>query len=137
AGHIPERDGLLAGMILLEAVAAAGTSINRMIAALERRFGPHRYARLDTRLPPGDPTELLARLVAEPPARLLRSPVVRVQTFDGVKCTARDGSWLAFRGSGTEPVLRIYAEADSDAKAARLLAAGRRLAHGGGQGWRR
>lgn len=124
AGHIPERDGLLAGMVLLEALAAAGGSIHRMIAALERRFGPHRYARLDARFPTGRRAELLARLAASPPARLLRSPVERVQTFDGVKYTARDGSWLAFRGSGTEPVLRLYAEADSDAKAARLLAAG-------------
>lgn len=130
AGHIPERDGLLAGMILLEALAAAGVSINRMIAALERRFGPHRYARLDARFPLERRAELMARLAASPPARLLRSPVERVQTFDGVKFTARDGSWLAFRGSGTEPVLRIYAEADSDAKAARLLKAGRGLAGG-------
>jgi phosphomannomutase len=131
AGHIPERDGLLAGMILLEAVAAAGISVNRMIAALERRFGPHRYARLDARFQVERRAALMARLAADPPARLLRSPVERVQTFDGVKCTARDGSWLAFRGSGTEPVLRIYAEADSDAKAARLLEAGRRLVAGG------
>jgi phosphomannomutase len=127
AGHIPERDGLLAGMILLEAVAVAGRSINRMIAALERRFGPHRYARLDARFPLERRAELMARLAASPPARLLRSPVERVQTFDGVKYTARDGSWLAFRGSGTEPVLRIYAEADSDTKAARLLKEGQGL----------
>lgn len=128
AGHIPERDGLLAGMILLEAVAAAGTSINRMIAGLERRFGPHRYARLDARFPLERRAELMARLAASPPARLLASPVERVQTFDGVKYTARDGSWLAFRGSGTEPVLRIYAEADSDVKAARLIKAGEKMA---------
>lgn len=128
AGHIPERDGLLAGMILLEALATAATSINRMIAALERRFGPHRYIRLDVRFPPELRTALMARLAVEPPTHLLRSPVERVQTFDGVKYTARDGSWLAFRGSGTEPLLRLYAEADSEAKAARLMAAGRNFA---------
>ena len=60
-------------------------------------------------------------LKANPPAKLLRSPMAEVKTFDGVKFVAQDSSWLMLRGSGTEPVLRIYAEAKSDADAQKLL----------------
>jgi len=59
-----------------------------------------------------------------PPAKLLRSPLASVQTFDGVKFVAADSSWLMLRGSGTEPVLRIYAEAKSDTDAQKLLKLG-------------
>lgn len=62
-----------------------------------------------------------------PPARLLKSSVTEVKSFDGVKFIADDGSWLMLRGSGTEPILRIYAEAGSDANAAALLKVGVRM----------
>jgi len=58
------------------------------------------------------------------PAKLLRSPLAEVKTFDGVKYVAEDSSWLMLRGSGTEPILRIYAEARSDAGARQLLQRG-------------
>jgi phosphomannomutase len=69
-------------------------------------------------------------LQKNPPSKLLGSPLVKVQTYDGVKFTARDSSWLMLRGSGTEPVLRIYAEAASDAAVERLLKVGRKLTRG-------
>jgi phosphomannomutase len=69
----------------------------------------------------------MEQLKAKPPARLLRSPVVAVNTLDGVKYVAQDGSWLMLRGSGTEPVLRIYAEAASDAGVRNLLRSGVRM----------
>jgi phosphomannomutase len=59
-----------------------------------------------------------------PPAKLLRSPLAGMKTFDGVKFVAADSSWLMLRGSGTEPILRIYAEAKTDADAKRLLKLG-------------
>ena len=64
---------------------------------------------------------------ANPPARLLRSPLAEVKSYDGVKFVASDGSWLMLRGSGTEPILRIYAEAGSDVAAQKLLQLGVRL----------
>jgi len=67
----------------------------------------------------------LKTLQQAPPERLGRSPIEKVQTFDGLKFTARDGSWLMLRGSGTEPVVRIYAESQSDAAVQRLLKRGR------------
>jgi phosphomannomutase len=69
----------------------------------------------------------LDRLKSSPPDRLGRSPVKRVQTFDGVKLTAANGAWLMLRGSGTEPVIRVYAEAPSATAVAGLLKQGRKL----------
>ena len=63
-------------------------------------------------------------LKTNPPAKLLRSPMAEVKTFDGVKYVAEDSSWLMLRGSGTEPVLRIYSEARSDADVHKLLKLG-------------
>ena len=130
--HIPERDGLAAGLILLELLARERRPVSVILAGLEREFGTHRYARLDLTLPASRGAEVVERLRREPPARLLRSPVVEVQDFDGVKFTARDRSWLMLRGSGTEPVLRVYAEASTQAAADRLARTGARWVRGTG-----
>ena len=123
-GHIPERDGILAGMMLLEMLALARKPLNRLLAGLEKQFGPHRYARIDTHFPLEKRAELMEFCKTHPPAKLGSSPVVDVKSFDGVKFIAANGSWLMVRGSGTEPILRIYAEAETDAAAARLLRTG-------------
>ncbi len=123
-GHIPERDGIAAGLMLLEMLAFERVSLNRLIAKLENQFGPHRYGRIDTHFPLEKRGELMAFLKANPPAKLLRSPLAEVKSFDGVKYVAQDGSWLMLRGSGTEPILRIYAEAGADAAARKLLRLG-------------
>ena len=125
--HIPERDGLLAGLMLLEMLATEGTSINKLIAGLEKQFGPHRYARIDMPLPLQKREALMDLCKRNPPAKLLRSPVVDIKAYDGAKFVAEDGSWLMLRGSGTEPILRIYAEAKSDADVRRLLKLGQQL----------
>jgi phosphomannomutase len=122
--HLPERDGLAAGLLLLELLARERRPLSAILRGLERRFGVHRYARLDLTLPAGRGAAGIERLRGQPPARLLGSPVVAVQDFDGVKFTARDGSWLMLRGSGTEPVLRVYAEAATQARAHQLTRMG-------------
>lgn len=123
-GHIPERDGILAGLVLLEMLATERVSVNKLIAKLEIEYGPHRYSRIDTHFPLEKRAALMAFCKANPPAKLLRSPVAQVKSYDGVKYVADDGSWLMLRGSGTEPILRIYAEAKSDADAKKLLKLG-------------
>ncbi len=122
--HIPERDGVLAGLMLLELLATERASINTLLARLEKEYGSHRYARIDTPFPLEKRAALMEFCKSNPPAKLLRSPVVEVKSFDGVKYIAADGAWLMLRGSGTEPILRIYAEAASDAGAQRLLRLG-------------
>jgi phosphomannomutase len=122
--HIPERDGIAAGLMLLELLATEKISVNKMLAKLEKQFGPHRYGRIDTHFPLEKRGALMEFLQKNPPARLLRSPLAGMKTFDGVKFVAEDSSWLMLRGSGTEPILRIYAEAKTDADAHKLLKLG-------------
>ena len=125
--HIPERDGIAAGLLLLELLATERVSVNRLIANLVKQFGPHQYGRIDTRFPLEKRAELMEFLRKNPPTRLLRSPLADIKTYDGVKFIAQDSSWLMLRGSGTEPILRIYAEAKTDADARKLLNHGVRL----------
>lgn len=127
AGHIPERDGIAAGMMLLEMLATERVAVNKLIANLEKEFGPHRYGRIDTHFPLEKRAALMDYLKQNSPAKLLRSPLSSVKSYDGVKFVAQDGSWLMLRGSGTEPILRTYAEAKSDADVQKLLRAGVKL----------
>ncbi len=126
-GHIPERDGIAAGMMLLELLATERLSINKILANLEKKFGPHRYARIDTHFPLEKRGALMEFCKTNPPAKLLKSTVAEVKSYDGVKFLAENGSWLMLRGSGTEPILRIYAEGQSDADAQKLLQLGVKL----------
>jgi len=126
-GHIPERDGIAAGLMLLELLATEKISVNKILARLEKQFGPHRYDRNDIHFPLEKRGALMEFLKQNPPAKLIKSPLAEVKTFDGVKFVAQDSSWLMLRGSGTEPILRIYAEAKSDADVKKLLQLGIRL----------
>ncbi len=125
--HLPERDGLAAGLVLLELLAESGRPLAGWLRSLAKEFGPLHYERIRLASPPERNADLIARCRRDPPARLLRSPVESVNSLDGVKFTARDGSWLMLRGSGTEPVLRLYAETAAPQLTRRLLAQGRRL----------
>jgi len=127
AGHIPERDGLAAGLFLLELLATERVSINKLVANLEKQFGSHRYRRIDTHFPLEKRTALMEFLQKNPPPALLRSPVSEIRAYDGVKFIAQDTSWLMIRGSGTEPILRIYAEAKGEEEVRKLLKLGRCL----------
>jgi phosphomannomutase len=124
---MPERDGIAAGMMLLELLATERVSVNELLKRLVKQFGPHHYARLDTHFPLEKRAALMEYCKANPPAKLAGSPLASVKSFDGVKFVAQDGAWLMLRGSGTEPVLRIYAEARSDAAARGLIAEGVRI----------
>jgi phosphomannomutase len=123
-GHIPERDGLAAGLFLLELLATERKPVGKLIQELEKKFGPHRYGRIDTHFPLEKRAALMEHLQQQPPAKLLRSPLANIKSYDGVKFIAEDTSWLMLRGSGTEPILRIYAESKSEADVQKLLKLG-------------
>jgi phosphomannomutase len=118
---MPERDGIAAGMMLLELLATERAPINQSLRRLEKQFGPHHYARLDTHFPLEQRGALMDYCKSHPPPKLAGSPLAQVKSYDGVKFVAQDGAWLMLRGSGTEPILRIYAEAKSEAAAHRLI----------------
>jgi phosphomannomutase len=129
-GHIPERDGVLNSLLFLEAIVSAGKPPSEMLADLHREFGEFHFGRRDLHMPVSEGQELVAQLAQNPPENYESSDVVRVETMDGVKLIFRDESWLLFRQSGTEPVLRIYAEATSVAKMHTLLDSGSEMAAG-------
>ncbi len=127
-GHLPERDGILNSLLLLEAVVAAGRPPSEMVKEMHREFGEFYYDRRDTAFEVARGLELVNQLVQRPPARVGEWGVESVERVDGTKLVFADESWLLFRQSGTEPVLRIYCEASSTEKRDRLLDAGCELA---------
>jgi phosphomannomutase len=128
-GHIPEGDGILFGLLLIEIVAASGATLAELVNQLEADVGPARYARRDIRLAhPVNKKEMTARLVNDAPSNIASVTVERVQSNDGVKYLMADGGWLLIRPSGTEPVLRVYAEAPEVKTVEALLAYGESVA---------
>ena len=153
-GHIPERDGILCALLILEMMAMEGKPLGRLIEDLERDVGPHRFGRLDLKLYPGSSRDEIIGLLSSSLSIPSRGPVREeglfpsefsfqgsstapvlpdgfeiegIKNLDGTKLLFRNGSWLLLRPSGTEPVLRIYAEASSQGEVSRLLAWGKEL----------
>jgi len=126
-GHIPEGDGILMALLLVEIISAAGAPLHELVADLQAQYGPACYARRDIRLRhPVDKKVMAARLVDEAPAQIAGQSVV--DALDGVKYWLADESWLLIRPSGTEPVLRVYAEGRSPGEVEALLQFGEGLA---------
>jgi len=126
-GHIPERDGILNSLLFLEAIVTAGQTPSEMLKALHREFGEFYFRRRDLRVEPKAGQELVEDLSKAPPSQLGGHEVVGVETTDGTKLLFSDESWLLFRQSGTEPMLRVYSEATSIEKANAFLSAGEAL----------
>jgi phosphomannomutase len=126
-GHIPERDGILNCLLLAEAVITSGKWPSAMVKEMHREFGEFYFNRRDRHCEVRRGQELVAALAARPPAGVAGYEVRGVETLDGTKLIFEDESWLLFRQSGTEPVLRIYSEATSKAKVEALLDEGEQL----------
>jgi phosphomannomutase len=126
-GHIPERDGVLNSLLFLEAIVSAGKPPSEMLADLHHEFGEFHFGRRDLHMPVSRGQELVAQLSQNPPANFASFAVTDVQTTDGAKLIFDDESWLLFRQSGTEPVLRLYSEATSIEKMNTLLDAAQEL----------
>jgi phosphomannomutase len=129
-GHIPEGDGVLMGLLLVEMVAVRGKTLVEMLDELMAQpdIGPFYYSRMDRPVKPFKKADLVAGLMANAPARLADHAVATVSDRDGVKYILEDNSWLLIRPSGTEPVLRIYAEGRSDDQVRTLLHEGGAMA---------
>ena len=125
--HIPERDGILAGLCLLELISRTGKRPSELIEHLYSKVGPHHYHRVDIEYPADQRQAIVARLKDHLPTHLGGIPVSRVNTEDGYHFLLSDGSWLLIRFSGTEPLLRVYSEAPSLEAAKGLIAAGREI----------
>ena len=119
-GHIPERDGILSGLYLLEYMAVAGLTSSGMVRRLFNVVGEHHYQRRDVSFDPAERAAIMARLSGAPLSELGGLPVRDIDNIDGRRWML-DAGWIAARFSGTEPLLRIYCEADTAANVTRLL----------------
>lgn len=131
-GYIPERDGSLAGLLLLEMMAYQKKPMLKILNQMEREFGSYHYLRVDLHLKsePDDkaPADLSGRIDEFSSIKeLLGKRVTQVKDFDGVKLICEDESWLMLRRSGTEPLVRIYAEAKSLLRSQKLLNFGKKF----------
>ncbi len=128
-GHIPEGDGVAMGLLLLEIVADSGTSLHELVENLITEVGPAEYERKDLRLKlPVSKQKMVNYLTQDAPKSIGGEALDSISTLDGVKYLFADDSWLLIRPSGTEPVLRVYAEGRSKHMVKAMIAYGEKVA---------
>ena len=114
--YVPERDGILAGLLILEMMAFRKKSLTQIMKETEKEYGKFCYKREDCEYPEEKKKTLFVNLKKNTPKKLAGVDIKQFSAKDGAKLIAKDGSWLLYRLSGTEPILRIYVEAPSDAR---------------------
>jgi len=129
-GHIPEKDGILACLLIAEMVAFEGKSIREILDNLYKKVGLFLSERINFHLKEDEMEDLQARLGKGLPKKIAGLKVERVVNLDGLKFLLADGSWLGIRLSGTEPVARLYVEAHAARKLEKLKEAGKKLIAG-------
>lgn len=130
-GHIPEGDGILMGLLLIELIATTKRSLNELVEELLKNVGPAYYQRNDLRLKhPVAKAKMTQHLVENAPDTIAGVKVKDILTVDGVKYIIADDSWLLIRPSGTEPVLRVYAEGRTQEMVDSMIAFGEQVAAG-------
>jgi phosphomannomutase len=127
-GHVLERDGILANLYFLDFMVKAGKNPSELLNYLYSKVGPHHYRRVDIEFPEAERQAIMNRIKNNPPGSIDNVPVAKVDTTEGFRFILVDNTWLLIRFSGTEPLLRIYAETDSPARAEKLLGLGKELA---------
>lgn len=123
--YIPERDGLLSGLLILEMMAYRKMSLLDILKELQKEFGSYYYLR--TSIEYHEKKDLISRLKRKRISSIFGKKVIDIDTLDGLKFICQDSSWLLFRLSGTEPIVRIYSEAESEKTAQEILEFGKRI----------
>jgi phosphomannomutase len=127
-GHIPEKDGILANLLVLEAIACSGKPLSQLVHDVVREAGgPFHNQRIDLHLTPSHKQAVLDHFFTAPPTEIAGLAVQQINRKDGLKLLLSDGSWLLLRASGTEPLVRVYAETRQAAIAPILLGEMQRL----------
>ncbi len=127
-GHMPERDGILSGLYFLGLMVKTGKTPSELIDYLYSKVGPHYFNRMDVKFPEGKRQAMNKHIRDNLPQSIDGVKVVKSDTTDGFRFILADTTWLLIRFSGTEPVLRIYAESNTPARVDRLLELGKGLA---------
>lgn len=119
--YIPERDGTLAGLMLVEMMIHRKKKIDKILADMEKKYGRYYYLRSDIKLKSKNYSLDHKQLKV---SELLGKKVSQIKDYDGIKLICEDESWLMFRFSGTEPKMRVYSEAKSIKRAGALITLG-------------
>jgi phosphomannomutase len=127
-GHVLERDGILASLYFLDFMVKTGKNPSELIDYLYSKVGPHHFDRQDFEFPEPERAKIIDHIKRNPPRNIGGVKVARFDTTDGFRYILADTSWLLIRFSGTEPLLRIYAESDTPERVEKLLQYGRELA---------
>ncbi len=127
-GHIPERDGLLAGLFILDLMTRTGKRPSELLDDLYAKVGPHEYDRVDVTIRPDEREAIEAHVQANEPDTIAGIKVIGRDEVDGYRFNLEGGWWLLLRFSGTEPLLRIYAEMPSSQQVQDALAQGQEIA---------
>jgi phosphomannomutase len=127
-GHVPERDGILAGLYFLDMLVQTGKKPSQLLDILYEKVGPHYYDRIDSRFEATRKPEILAQVAAARPQTIGGLKVTDIVTIDGHQFIMEDGGWLLVRFSGTEPVIRIYCETTHGDRVQDILADGLKIA---------
>ena len=125
--HLPERDGIFINLLFLDLLAASGKTPTELIRDMWREFGEFHYDRRDLHVPIDAGNAVVAKWKTDPPNTFAGRPVQEVGKLDGSKVFLEKDSWILFRQSGTEPLLRVYCEAPSAAEVAEIMGAGLRF----------
>ncbi|MFC2070115.1 phosphoglucomutase/phosphomannomutase family protein, partial [Chloroflexota bacterium] len=126
-GHVPERDGILSILYFLDLMVKTGKSPSQLIEYLYEKVGTHHYNRVDIEFPEHQRQVIINRVKQKPPEEIDGAKVVKFDTSDGYRFILSDDSWLLIRFSGTEPLLRIYAESNTPERVEKLLGIGREI----------
>ncbi len=126
--HIPERDGILAGLYLVDLMVQMSMSPTQLLDHIFSLVGAHYYDRIDRRMEPEEKATIVARVSSARPDTLAGLKVREIDTKGGYRFVLEDGGWLLIRFSGTEPVIRVYCETTDQNKVQDLLAEGSKLA---------
>ena len=127
-GHVPERDSVAAALYFLDFMVKTGKTPAQLLEYLYSKVGPHHYHRTDIHFSEEERERMLRHISASSPEAIDGVRVVKRDTTDGFRFILEDNTWLLIRFSGTESVLRVYAESDSMARVERLLELGKGLA---------
>jgi phosphomannomutase len=126
-GHVPERDGILAGLYLLDMMVQLDRKPSKLVELLFETVGGHYYDRIDTPLDPEKRQKYRDRIDQANPEEIAGLKVTDIVKIDGYKFKLEDGGWLLVRFSGTEPIVRVYTETTSEDRVQPILQAGLEL----------
>ena len=119
--YLPERDATVMALLLVEVMAWHKKTLGELVAQLQAEFGEYHYGRIDLELKPGQKERAIEHFSDAKVKSVLEWPVMRREDLDGIKLYLGETGWLLLRGSGTEPMLRVYSETRSAVATQRIL----------------